>query len=679
MKNLFFKQKNKKHAIKKPTVTNDFIHRQGLLALLIAPLSALSLHLLRFPPWMLIFTVFIFCWRLQIYRGVWPFPSKLIRVVLVFTTLAAVFISYRQWYSLEPMVFLLMMAFLLKILEVRELRDAIVLVFVAYFVAASAFLFEQGIVISLLGLIVIALLTACLFILQASKTSFFSKRTIKQVGLLIAQAVPVMLLMFFLFPRIGALWSVPLQSDSAVTGVSDSMSPGDFSQLSQSRAVAFRVSFDNDQPPPAIERYWRGLVLTQFDGRRWQRTNQQRFDLFDSNAEIYQSTGDESLNYEITMEPTSKRWLYGIPLATVGETSLSNNPLARNPYNELVLKNPIAQRLRYRVESNLQYRVSESASILRESTMLPRDFNPQTIAQARVWWQETQNTQAYINRVLNFYTENFTYTLSPPLLGEHTADEFLFDSQSGFCEHFSSSFVVLMRAVGIPARVVVGYQGGEWNTEDNYLIVRQQEAHAWAEVWLEGQGWLRVDPTAAVAPNRIERNLAESLSAVDQLLVDRGVLPAFDWARQLSLRWDSLNYNWQRWVLSYDDQQQYNLLKSLLGQVTALRVALLLMIPAILCLCLFAFFLFKGSNKKESKELKLFRALQKKLRTKGVAYQEGETVSQLCQRACQQLPQSQTVLKNIDRQFEQLLYVNKADTDKKPHLNTISALLKKLA
>lgn len=661
----------------KQVFTTKFIHRQGLLALLLAPLSALSLHAFRFPPWMILFVVFIFLWRLQIYRGVWKFPSKIIRFALVLSALSIVILSYQQWYSLEPMVFLLIMAFLLKVLEAREQRDAIVLIFVAYFVTAAAFLFEQGIIISLAGLLVIGLLTAGLFVLQTSTTAFLSKRTFQKISLIIVQAIPVMLLMFFIFPRIGALWSVPLQSESAITGVSDSMAPGDFSQLTQSREVAFRVSFEGNQPLSNAQRYWRGLVLTQFDGRRWQRTRQQRFDLFDSNANNYQPDTKNTLRYEITMEPTSKRWLYGIPLANVGETSLSNNPLVRNPYNELVLKNPVAQRIRYNVESALTYGINESADILRESLLLPRDFNPKAIQQARQWWQETGNVEAYINRVLRFYTENFTYTLSPPSLGEHTADEFLFETQSGFCEHFSSSFVILMRAVGIPARVVVGYQGGEWNETDNYLIVRQQEAHAWAEIWRENRGWVRVDPTAAVAPNRIEINLTESLSALDQLLVDRGVLPSIGWIRQFSLRWDSLNYSWQRWVLKYDEQQQYDLLKRLLGQVTAIRVAMVFMIPAMLCFCFFAFFMFKASYKKESPELKLYRLLQRKLKAKGISPIEGETIGQLCLRACRQLPSAKNTLESINYSFDTLLYSD-AQGDKNKQFRIIKALLRKI-
>lgn len=659
------------------TAAVEFIHRQGLLALLIAPLSALSLHLLRFPFWMLLFAAFIFCWRVQIYRGVWAFPSKLMRFSLVLTALAAVIFSYRQWYSLEPMVFLLMMAFLLKILEVRERRDAIVLIFVAYFVAASAFLFEQGIVITVLGLFVIMLLTACLLTLQASVTAFLSKRTLKQVIVFILQAIPLMLLMFFIFPRIGALWSVPLQSDSALTGVSDSMSPGDFSQLTQSRAVAFRVSFENEQAPAPALRYWRGLALTQFDGRRWQRSSQQRFDARDNNENIYTAT-DNLLRYEITLEASNKTWLYGIPLANVGATSLSSNTLTRNAYNELVLENPAAQRLRYSVESSLRYDVDESPEILRESLLLPRDFNPATIAQAQQWRQQSTGVTDYINRVLQFYTENFTYTLSPPALGEHTADEFLFTTQSGFCEHFSSSFVILMRAVGIPARVVVGYQGGEWNSNDNYLIVRQQEAHAWAEVWIEQQGWVRIDPTAAVAPNRIERNLNESLSPTDQLLVDNGILPSLVWLNQLSLRWDSLNYDWQRWVLKYDKQQQTDLLEKLLGQVTAVRIAILLMIPAGLFFCIFAFLLLKNAYKKQSKELKLYTFLQKKLKAKGVEPIDGETLSQLCTRAAKVLPKAKATLARIDTAFSQRLYGDIRNKNKPMQIKAIRALVKQL-
>ena len=658
--------------------TKDFVRQQGLLALLLAPLSALSLHVLRFPFWMLLFAAFIFVWRMQIYRGLWAFPSRWVRVALVATALAAVIFSHPQWYTLEPMVFLLMMAFLLKILEVREQRDAVVLIFVGYFVTASALLFDQGIIITVLSIVVVGLLTACLLMLQARVTRFLSKQTFKKVTVLITQAVPIMLLMFFVFPRIGALWSVPLQSASGVTGVSDSMSPGDFSQLSQSSEVAFRVSFENDQAPPPSDRYWRGLVLTEFDGRRWQRSSQQRFDLYDRSTESYNSTTNSTLNYEITLEATSNRWLYGIPLANIGDTSLSNNELIRNPYNELVLKEPIAQRLRYSVASSYHYNINESQEVLREALLLPRDFNPATIEQAQQWRQASSSVEDYINRVLQYYTDNFTYTLSPPVLGQHTADEFLFETLRGFCEHFSSSFVILMRAVGIPARVVVGYQGGEWNDEDNYLIVRQQEAHAWAEVWIDKRGWVRVDPTAAVAPDRIERNLVESLSATDQLLVDRGLLPSIDWINHLKLRWDSLNYDWQRWVLKYDNEQQSDLLEKLLGKVTPVRIAMLLLIPAMIFFAVFGLLMFRDAFKRETKEVKLYRCLSKKLSNKGIKPIEGETITQLCERASLVLPKAKQNLALIDKNFNSLLYASTNTNDKSRYLQHIQKLVKQL-
>lgn len=654
MLNKFVKYASDK-ALKQPEQT---INRQVLIGLLCAQASAVLINAAVLPAWLFTVAIIIFIWRLQILRKQWAFPNFFVRIGLVAVSIAAISLTYKQWYYLEPMVILLTLSFLLKLLEVSNKRDAILLVFVGYFVVSCAFLFEQGIIISVLGVVVVLSLTTCLLVLHAGHIYYLSTHSLRKVSVLVAQAVPIMLIMLFVFPRVGALWSVPVKGDSALTGVGDSMSPGDFSNLTRSRKLAFRVTFENNNVPEPSERYWRGLVFTEFDGRRWERANKGENLYFGKNNDKTSYTKNtqnsaKNYNYEVVLEPTNSPWLYALPLA-----SITDKKLVRTATNELWLKDPATQRIKYQVSSSLDYEVSEQKARLEQSLALPQGFNPKTIEAAKRWRSEVTTDAAYIAKVMSFYNKRFTYTLSPPKLGEHSVDEFLFSTQSGFCEHYSSSFVVLMRAVGIPARVVTGYQGGEWNTEDSYLFVRQYDAHAWAEVWLKGKGWVRFDPTAAVAPSRIEAGLFDTLSQDDQDLIDSSALPSFAWVNALVLKWDGLNYRWQRWVLSYDQEEQSKFLENLLGKITPIRLALLLIIPAMLTLFIFGFLTLRNSKKPISLELKLYRILAKKLKKKGIDVNQGDTLSDVFSRAYASMPEAKASLQAIEQDFTDILYAD---------------------
>lgn len=649
----------------KTPLIRDYIHRQSFLGLLFAQVGAILLHVQRLPVWLILLSLVVFIWRIQIYRGQWHFPSRIIRSCLVLCSVLSVIGYYREWYALEPMVTLLIMAFLLKLLEVERKRDAVVLIFVGFFVSATAFLFNQGIIITFLGIIVIWALVACLMVLHGSESRYLSRRTFRTVSTILLQSIPIMLIMLFVFPRIGALWSVPLKSSSTVTGVSDRMSPGEFSNLTRSRALAFRVSFENNQVPSQSELYWRGVVLTQFDGRNWER---QPFDYSFLKGAIPQTSynlskdvakNKKNYRYEVVLEATSTDWIYAIPYADVITENEQNNldeRVLRSPTNELIAKTPVTQRIKYRVESTTTYITEEAAENVRRAQLLPKGYNPKTIQQARAWRSEVGSTEAYITRILSFYHQNFTYTLSPPKLGLHTADEFLFETQRGFCEHFASSFVILMRAAGIPARVVTGYQGGEWNNEDNYLLVRQYDAHAWAEVWFQGKGWIRVDPTAAVAPNRIEQGILDTLTESEQDLLDPTTLPSFAWINRLALKWDSLNYRWQRWVLSYDQEKQSQWLKDLLGEVTAVRMAILLLLPSALMLLLFFIMTLYQKRIPVSQKVKLYQVLKNKLSRRGIVVKEGMTFSQLFSEAIAATPEKKVVLLGLKKEFDKMFY-----------------------
>jgi len=622
--------------------TDDIPRYQLWLLLTVHGLAFLS-HLPRVPITLSLAYIIIVIWRVKITQGQWNYPNRWVKALLVVVAVGAVVSHYDQWFALESLVGLLVTAFVLKLIEVKGYRDAIGLVYIAYLIIACHFLFNQTLLMTLYAVVTLWVITAVLLALHENQPGKPSRRTLRLTSALLLQSVPLMLVMFFILPRFGALWSVPIQSDSSYTGVSDSMSPGDFSNLTRNGELAFRASFDG--PIPVVsDRYWRGLVLTDFDGRRWQRSALSIVLSGDSfmdraYATPVINTEREANSYQIVLEATGQDWLYTLPYGQV-----QNRAVARSVQQELVGK-LIDQRIQYRVNSSAISAWSKptlAPQIRRESLFLPEGFNEKTNAMAKQWRSEVDSDQAYIRRVLDFYNARFSYTLSPPLLGRDSVDEFLFSSLAGFCEHFSSSFVVLMRSAGIPARVVVGYQGGEINDIDQYVMVYQYDAHAWAEVWLAGKGWVRVDPTAAVAPNRVEQGLREALTDTDREQVsDAYSLSRYRsvaWLNRLRLEWDRLNFRWQRWVLSYDKQTQKNWLRELLGDITPLRIALVLLIPGGVLLAIVAWGLLRNRRVYNTPEAAVFHEFTRLLARRGLPLESGETPAHYCERVSVHFP-----------------------------------------
>ena len=387
-----------------------------------------------------------------------------------------------------------------------------------------------------------------------------------------------MLVLYVLFPRIsGPLWGLPSDAHAGKTGLSDTMSPGSISQLVQSGDIAFRVRFDGALPPKQ-KLYWRGPVMEQFDGDTWRPYIDRQ------PAERRLEILSPPIAYETTLEPHNQRWL----LALDAPTGLDPE-MAINGTLIVALRDPLTERRRFRLAASLDYRFNavEAPAALRRNLLLPPDRNPQSRALAEQWRSAGISPDAIVGKALALFAADFTYTLRPPLLGRDGIDEFLFRSKRGFCEHYAAAFVVLMRAAGIPARVVGGYQGGEFNPLDGYLVVRQSDAHAWAEVWLAGKGWVRVDPTAAVSPSRIETGIADALPFEDALPVL--IQWRAEWVTALRYRWEAINNAWNQHILGYDPQRQRDLLArlglpeadwrslaTLLGTICSLLVAALM-------------------------------------------------------------------------------------------------------
>lgn len=617
------------------------IARRSLIWLLIAQLMVLAPLALHIPPWLSVTALLVIVWRWWLERGRGRFPGTWWRSALAIAVTAMLFASVGGSFAMETMVSLLVAGFVLKLTELRRQGDVYLLCFLAYFVAATQLLFFTQFLGSVYSLLCFCAITGTLLVNQvAGARNARAPRPWHTLSGLLLQALPIMLVLFLALPRLGSLWTVPLNSAAGSTGVSDSMSPGDIADLMQSDELAFRVTFAADIPP-THERYWRALVLDEFDGRRWSQSD--LHDVGNGRASRWRDSDealtelDQPVNYDIMLEPTGENWLYAL---AVPQTDADGVSLSRG--YTLFQRKPISQRKQYSVTSQLSYRAQASGLDEREmraALALPQEGNPQTRERARQWAEQASDTQALMNRFLRLVQSRFRYTLQPPLLGRNSVDEFLWQTRAGFCEHFASSFVFFMRAAGVPARVVVGYQGGQLNPHEGYLTVRQLDAHAWAEVWIEGVGWQRVDPTAAVAPERIDRGVEYSLDDSDAQLLANAMGRRFAVWGNLQLQWDAFNYRWHRWVMGYDNQAQQDFLKRLLGANTPWRVTLALIVAIAAVAAVILGLLFWGGREPVAPSVKVYRRVCRKLDAAGVTRLPSETPSDFAARVAQLRPE----------------------------------------
>lgn len=481
-----------------------------------------------------------------------PLLSRWLMVILVMAGTAGILSQYRTLLGQQAGVAMLVLFIALKLHESKIRRDGLAVVLLCYFLSLTTFFYSQSMTNAALLLAAVIVTTATLASLVDGRQA--PPHLLRQSAAMLAQATPFLLILFILFPRVsGPLWGLPRDAHSALTGLSDSMAPGSISSLSQSDAIAFRVRFDGT-PPPRHQLYWRGPVLTAFDGRTWDRIPVR------SRPQLpYTVPESDFYRHEVTLEPHNKPWLFALELPA----ELPPDSLMTDDF-QLLAGTPVTQRQRYAVASHTGHKagMAENRWMLSRAKALPRTGNPRIRALAADWRAKHADDELVLREAISHFQRlRLTYTLTPPLLGPDPVDEFLFDTKQGFCEHFASAFVFALRAAGIPARVVTGYQGGEFNPVDGYLTVRQSDAHAWAEVWIAGKGWIRTDPTAASHPLRIEQNLAAVVPAGDPLpFLMRVDLP---WLRDLRFRWDAVTNAWNQWIIGYTPQRQQELLSRL--------------------------------------------------------------------------------------------------------------------
>ena len=514
---------------------------------------ALLAHITTLPLWVPAIVVVCGLIRLGLARGGRGTPPGSALVTVAVLAVPLLLVRFHSFNGLVGGTALLAVAAGLKLLETKTRRDIYIITLIIYFVSLAALLEGNSFWLLAYLIGVCWLTTATLLRLTSSGPAPGWRPSVRYGGRILAQALPLALVFWLLFPRFaGPLWQIPNDSQAATSGLSDTMSPGDINQLALSDEVAFRVRFEAAAPPNR-ERYWRGPVLDLFDGHTWSRS---------ASSEVAHSLKPlgPAYKYTVMMEPHRHRWIFmldwpsswNLPRAELdSDYTLTQSDALSRPVDVLGT-------------SYTQVQATEPLSARRRSRdlRLPANRNPRTLQLARELRSTHADDMEFVNAVLTIFRQQpFFYTLTPPKLSDDSVDEFLFNTKRGFCGHYASAFAALARAAGIPARVVTGYQGGTLNPYGDYWILRQSDAHAWNEVWIEGRGWVRIDPTAAIAPERVERGLAD-VASTDESLASAWQLKA-RWFSGMRLRFDMVKQMWRERILDFDQDSQRKLLEFL--------------------------------------------------------------------------------------------------------------------
>ena len=545
---------------------------RDVLFLLLVIGWTLAPHFSHLPWWCPLLTVIVIAWRAQLAVSNAALPGRWPLIAVLVLAMGLTWWSHRTLLGKDAGITMLVVLMVLKTLELRARRDAMVVFFLGFFIVLTNFLYSQTLLVAAAMLVSVWGLLTGLVLAHMP----VGRPPLARAGAVAAKAAllgaPIMIAMFMLFPRMAPLWAVP-QDTLAKTGLSGSLRMGGIAELALDESIAFRVRFAQGAQPPADALYWRGPVLAQFDGIEWNRLEPAYADAPRRGAQL--RVRGPALPYEMTLEPSR---LPLLPLLEATPASAGDAPQLEDMRAfmradlQWMTQRAVTERLRLRARAYLDHRhgpLTDELS-LRAYVELPPGYNPRTLAWAQALRNDPRHANAspeqLVNAVMDTIRRGFTYTLTPGSYGDNdegrfAIDEFWLDRKQGFCEHFSTAFVVVMRAMDIPARIVTGFQGADPELQDGYLVVRNSHAHAWTEVWLAGRGWVRVDPTAAVAPERVavSRSLRPQPGAVANAIA--AVSPAL--MAQVRAMAELVNNRWNQWVLNYSRTQQFDLLKDL--------------------------------------------------------------------------------------------------------------------
>jgi len=531
---------------------------QRTLIFLLSSIGLITLpHAFHVPIPIISFFFALLTWRAI---GIWRpayLPNQFLVFLLLLSGISLLVIMHQGVFGRDAGTAVFVVALGLKLLEIKTQRDLYLITYLAFIVAASQFLYVQNILMAAYILLVCISLFGTLLCINSG--SLDNLQSLKVAGKFLAQALPLTVILFIFFPRLEAPhWSFLQDSNKAMTGLSDTLEPGSISQLGLSGERVFRAKFSATIPSNK-QRYWRGPVFSYTDGKKWEQTKNTYFkDYLDEvsfSGDVYQ--------YKILMEPQSKNWVFALDMPAAFE-----RPLYTNGNHQLLTSESPNKRSEYEISSYVNYNTGYiTKTELSDNLQLPKPPEQRVKDLVEQLGGFAEKPETFINHLfLHFRQNDFYYTLMPPLMKENPVETFLFDTRAGFCGHYATAFVYLMRVAGIPARVVSGYQGGEYNEAGGFIEVRQANAHAWAEVWLSGKGWVRYDPTTAIAPERVEQDvnieqqIANNAVSFAPIQLDSQTLSLLKQARNL---WSSVDYSWHRWIINYDRQNQASFLSKI--------------------------------------------------------------------------------------------------------------------
>jgi transglutaminase-like putative cysteine protease len=640
------------------------------LIFLLSSIGLITLpHVYNVPTSIFAFFAVLLGWR---FLAVWNkkfLPHKLVVFLLTITGLFLMFSQHHSVLGRDAGTSLFTIALSLKLLEIRNQRDLYLIVYLAFVVASSLFLYEQSILMAMYILFVCAVLFATLIIINSPQPQ--TKEALKKSAIIIAQALPMAMIIFVLFPRVQApRWMLFKNNQQAKIGLNDVLEPGSISDLGLSGELVFRVKFKGSIPPPQ-QRYWRGPAYVYTDGKRWNQAS-------DFSVNPYMDTPSfrgKPYEYTLLMEPQSKSWVFALDMPKQFSANVQQNATY-----QLISTANFSSHAEYQITSYPQYNTGFiTKQEWRSNLQLPHSPSAEIKALVTQLHGFDSTPELFIQALLqHFRVEDFHYTLTPPLMDNKPIETFLFKTRYGFCSHYATAFVYLMRIAGIPARVIGGYQGGEFNKVGQFLEVRQADAHAWAEVWLENKGWVRFDPTAAIAPERIERGVnvdrqvANGEVDFSPIVLDN---QAQVWLKQVQQMWQSVDYSWQRWVINYDRSSQNNFLS--LFNILNVRAMLYAMMAAIALITLIlAYFLLRDSRQPVDKIVLTYTKFCQKLHKVQLQRRHNEGARDFAHRACESLPQHQKEIMAITDLYIALRYGKNPAPQLLQQLNKLVATFK---
>lgn len=623
---------------------------QRTLVFLLASIGLMTFpHVFHVPMPIISFFFLLLIWR---FVGVWRpeyLPNQVLVLLLLFSGIALLVVMHQGVFGRDAGTAVFVVALGLKLLEIKTQRDLYLIIYLAFIVAASQFLYLQNILMAGYTLLVSISLLGTLICLNSQSLS--NIQSLKVAGKILSQALPLMVILFIFFPRVEApRWSFLKKNNQAITGLSDTLEPGSISQLGMSGERVFRAKFSG-KIPPQHQRYWRGPVFSYTDGKKWTQTRNTHFKKFLDKVE-FQGT---AYKYKVLMEPQTKNWVFGLDMP-----AFFAKPLYENGSHQLLTTKPVHKRVEYSITSYAQYNTGYiTKTELGDNLQLPG--KPEKNISALV--TELQGFDAppevYIKNLFAHFRQNdFYYTLRPPLMQDNPIETFLFESKAGFCEHYATAFVYLMRVAGIPARVVGGYQGGEYNATGKFIEVRQANAHAWTEVWLSGRGWVRYDPTTAVAPERVEQNInieqqiANNAVSFAPIQLDSQALSYLKMARNV---WSSVDYSWHRWIINYDRKHQLGFLADF--GINSLKAMLYWLVGLIAVVTLFmSIYVLRKQTPKLDKAQGYYVKACKKLVGIGLVRQDSEGANDFAVRVIDKVPQLKDSFMQITQLYVQIRY-----------------------